>query len=80
MMGATITADRTVLDTENGALGTFGNQKTMGTWNAAFVDDSRNDDMPGGVTGTFHVGQESHPINMVGAFAASNQEADAPSN
>ena len=30
-----------------------------------------------GVTGTFHVGQEGHPINMVGAFAASNQEADA---
>ena len=61
MMGATITDDRTVLEevTENGALGTFGSQKTMGTWNAAFVDDSRNDDMPGSVTGTFHVGQAS---------------------
>ena len=80
MTGAVITSDGMVADTENGALGTFGNQKTMGTWNAALVDDSRIDTMPGGVTGTFHVGQESHPINMVGAFAASNQEADLPSN
>ena len=79
-MGATITGDGTVADTENGALGTFGDQKTMGTWNATLVDDSRNDNMPGGVTGTFHVGQESHPVNMVGAFAASNQEADQPRN
>ena len=83
MMGATM-ADTGVGDTENGALGTFGNQKIMGTWNATFQDGStggsRNDTMPGGVTGTFHVGQESHPINMVGAFAASNQEADLPDN
>ena len=64
----------------NGALGTFGTQKTMGTWSANFQDDSRNDDMPGGVTGTFHVGQTSHPINMIGSFAASNQETDQPKN
>ena len=75
--GATIT-DGAVADTENGALGTFGSQKTMGTWNAMFVGNGRNDEMPGGVTGTFHVGETSHPVNMVGAFAASNQEADQP--
>ena len=83
MMGAGMAATG-VVDTENGALGTFGNQKTMGTWNATFqdgsIDGSRNDTLPGAVTGTFHVGQEGHPINMVGAFAASNQEADQPDN
>ena len=75
-----ITAAGAVADTENGAMGTFGTQKTMGTWNANLVDDSRVDDMPGGVTGTFHVGETGHPINMIGAFAASNQEADQPAN
>ena len=80
MTGADITVDGEVGNTENGALGTFGTQKTMGTWNAMLVDNTRNDSMPGGVTGTFHVGQTSHPINMVGAFAASNQEADQPDN
>jgi hypothetical protein len=79
MTGALITVGA-VDDTENGALGTFGTQSTMGTWNAMFQDDSRIDTMPGGVTGTFHVGEQGHPINMVGAFAASNQEADLPSN
>ena len=77
MMGAAI-ANGEVDDTENGALGTFGNQKTMGTWNAMLVDNTRNDGMPGGVTGQFHIGEASHPINMVGAFAASNMEADQP--
>ena len=77
--GATITSGA-VEDTNNGALGTFGNQKTMGTWNATFVDNTRNDNMPGGVVGTFHVGEESHPVNMVGAFAASNSEKDQPKN
>ena len=79
MMGAPIASGGdTVANTDNGARGTFGTQVTWGTWNAAFVDDSRNDTMPGGVTGTFHVGQTAHPINMVGAFAASNQETDLP--
>ena len=77
--GATITGGA-VADTENGAQGTFGTQKTLGTWNAMFVGDDRNDNMPGGVTGTFHVGQTAHPINMVGGFAASNQETDLPDN
>ena len=85
MAGATITPDDTddtvavIAGIANSALGTFGNQKTMGTWNAALVG-SRNDAMPGGVTGTFHVGEQGHPINMVGAFATSNQEADLPDN
>ena len=79
-MGAAMTATGTVAALENGALGTFGTQKTLGTWEAEFVDNSRNDPMPGGVIGGFHIGQLGHPINMIGAFAASNQEADAPSN
>ena len=79
-MGAEIMLTGAVEDTENGAMGTFGTQKTMGTWNANLVDDSRVDGMPGGVTGTFHVGETGHPINMIGAFAASNQEADQPAN
>ena len=77
--GASI-ASGAVAATGNGALGTFGTQETMGTWSANFQDNSRNDDMPGGVTGAFHVGETGHPINMIGAFAASNQEADQPSN
>ena len=78
--GATITATGAVDDTANGALGTFGTQKTYGTWNAMFRGNDRNDNMPSGVTGTFHVGETSHPVNMVGAFAAANQEADQPKN
>ena len=78
--GATITSGA-VAAVPNGALGTFGTQKTMGTWSADFQDNSsRNDTMPGGVTGTFHVGETGHPINMIGAFGASNQEADLPAN
>ena len=69
-----------VVDQNNGALGTFGTQKTAGTWNAMFHDNDRRDGMPGGVGGTFHVGETGHPINMIGAFAASNQEADQPAN
>ena len=64
----------------NNAQGTFGDQKTLGTWNALFADGGRRDDMPGGVVGQFHIGEANHPINMVGAFAASNQEADLPAN
>ena len=75
--GAAI-ADGAVVDTENGARGTFGTQTTYGVWNAMFADDTREDDMPGGVTGAFHVGEASHPINMVGAFAAENQVKDQP--
>ena len=77
MMGAAMTVTG-VTDTNNGAMGTFGQQKTMGTWNAMFVDNTREDDLPGGVTGHFHIGENGHPINMVGAFAASNMEADQP--
>ena len=62
------------------ARGTFGTQTTPGTWTAQFVDDSRNDTMPGGVVGTFQIGETAHPINMIGAFAASNQETDMPDN
>ena len=79
MTGAAI-ASGAVADTENGALGTFGTQKTYGTWDALFVGNDRNDNMPSGVTGAFHIGEASHPINMVGAFAASNQEMDMPDN
>ena len=60
----------------DGAQGTFGNQKTSGAWQAMFVGNSRKDKMPGGVTGEFHIGQASHPVNMTGSFAAANQEAD----
>ena len=77
MTGAVMTATG-VEDIPSGAMGTFGNQKTLGTWDAMFVDNTRNDGMPGGVTGQFHIGEASHPINMVGAFAASNMEADQP--
>ena len=75
--GASIAANT---DVENvvGARATFGDQKTMGVWNAEFVGNSRNDNMPEGVVGTFAIGESSHPVNMVGAFAASNQEADQP--
>ena len=78
-MGATILSGA-VANTNNGALGTFGTQETAGTWNAMFHDNSRTDEMPGAVGGTFHVGQIGHPINMIGAFSASNQEADGPAN
>ncbi len=77
--GATI-ASGAVAPVANNAMGTFGNQKTWGTWNAAFVDNSRNDSMPGGVTGQFHIGQDNHPVNLVGAFAAANTVADQPEN
>ena len=77
-VGGTIAAAGTVEAAADSAMGTFGNQKTMGTWNAMLVDNTRNDGMPGGVTGQFHIGEASHPINMVGAFAASNMEADQP--
>ena len=60
------------------ASGTFGTQKTNGTWTAMFDDASRKDSMPGAVGGTFRVGESGHPINMIGAFSASNQEADMP--
>ena len=77
--GATI-VNAAVAPVANNAMGTFGNQKTWGTWNAAFVDNSRNDSMPGGVTGQFHIGQDNHPVNLVGAFAAANTVADQPEN
>ena len=77
--GASIATNSVAIDdTADGALGTFGTQKTLGTWGAMFVGNSRNDEMPGGVVGQFHIGVASHPVNMVGAFAASNQEADEP--
>ena len=75
-MGAGISDGGAVVDQE--ALGTFGTQKTAGTWAAMFHADSRRDSMPGAVGGTFHVGEDGHPINMIGAFSASNQEADLP--
>ena len=77
-VGGTIATAGTVEAAADSAMGTFGNQKTLGTWNAMLVDNTRNDGMPGGVTGQFHIGEASHPINMVGAFAASNMEADQP--
>ena len=77
--GAAISATR-ITSEANNAMGTFGNQKTMGTWNASFEGAGRNDGMPGGVIGQFHIGEASHPINMVGAFAASNMEMDQPKN
>ena len=62
---------------ENGAAtGTFGRHETDGTWRALFVGDGRKDPMPEGVVGEFHIGALGDPINMVGAFAATNQEAD----
>ena len=61
-----------------GAMGTFGNLKTMGSWNAMLVDNTRRDGMPGGVTGHFHIGAAGDPVNMVGAFATSNTVADQP--
>ena len=76
-VGAAITATPFTA-AQYSARGTFGSQKTFGTWTAGFVDDSRKDTMPGGVVGTFQIGETAHPINMVGAFAASNQEADLP--
>ena len=77
--GATIGADGTD-GTEghqaNGALGTFGNFKVPGAWRARFVGNERNDPMPSGVVGEFHIGATGQPINMVGAFAAENQVPD----
>ena len=62
------------------AKGKFGTQETTGKWVANYYDNTRRDDMPGAVGGTFSIGQASHPINMVGAFAASNMEMDQPKN
>ena len=76
--GASIQSDGTISAAERGALGTFGTQKTSGTWQASFYDDSRRDTMPGAIGGTFHIGQTSHPINMIGAFAATNSVKDQP--
>ena len=76
--GATIGQGAPVAAAAYSARGTFGSQTTFGTWTAEFVDDSRKDTMPGGVVGTFRIGDTGHPVNMVGAFAASNQEADLP--
>ncbi len=59
-----------------GAQGTFGNLKIPGAWQARFVGNERNDDLPSGVIGEFHIGQANAAINMVGAFAAENQVAD----
>ena len=73
-------------DVSNGAVadgnakGKFGTQETTGKWAANYYDNTRRDDMPGAVGGTFSIGQASHPINMVGAFAASNMEMDQPKN
>ena len=78
--GATIASGAGLTAAAYSARGTFGTQTTPGTWTAQFVDDSRNDAMPGGVVGTFQIGELAHPINMIGAFAASNQEADMPDN
>ena len=77
--GAAISATG-ITSEANNAMGTFGNQKTLGTWNASFEGAGRNDGMPGGVIGQFHIGETSHPINMVGAFATSNMEMDQPKN
>ena len=60
----------------NSATGTFGRHETDGSWQARFVGDGRTDPMPEGVVGEFHIGALGDPINMVGAFAASNMEAD----
>ena len=65
---------------DGNATGKFGTQETTGKWVANYYDNTRRDDMPGTVGGTFSIGQASHPINMVGAFAASNMEADQPKN
>ena len=78
--GATIAEGDGLTAAAYSARGTFGSQKTPGTWTAQFVDDSRRDAMPGGVVGTFRIGETAHPINMIGAFAATNQEADLPQN
>ncbi len=59
-----------------GAQGTFGNLKVPGAWRASFVGAERNDDLPAGVIGEFHIGQPNASINMVGAFAAENQVPD----
>ena len=78
--GAPITGGTATTIAAYSARGTFGSQKSPGTWTAQFVDDGRNDAMPGGVVGTFQIGETAHPINMIGAFAASNQETDMPQN
>ena len=65
---------------DGNAEGKFGTQETTGKWAANYYDNTRRDNMPGAVGGTFSIGQTSHPINMVGAFAASNMEADQPKN
>ena len=72
-----IGSDFTVTAADNSAEGSFGGLTTVsGTWQARFVGDERMDVMPAGVVGEFHIGEQGDPINMVGAFAASNQEAD----
>ena len=73
--GAAIT-DSGAAHQVDGAQGTFGNLKIPGAWQARFVGAERNDDLPGGVIGEFHIGQQNAPINMVGAFAAENQVTD----
>ena len=78
--GLTITGGTATTAAAYSARGTFGTQKTPGTWTAQFVDDSRRDTMPGGVVGTFQIGETAHPVNMIGAFAATNQETDLPQN
>ncbi len=63
-----------------GAEGTFGTRKVTGDWGAGFLDGSRNDDMPGALTAHFRVEDGGNLVNMIGALAAINQEADQPDN
>ncbi len=65
---------------EFNARGTFGSQQTFGYWGSMLLDASRNDDLPGAVGGSFHIGEPGHPIRMMGAFAATNQVPDLPDN
>ena len=71
-----IGTDFEVTAAADSATGTFGRHETGGTWQARFVGDGRTDPMPEGVVGEFHIGALGDPINMVGAFAASNMEED----
>ena len=65
--------------TANGARATIGDAMVYGTWQARFVDGSRNDDMPGAVVGEFAVGNTAtDTFHMLGAFGAANQVADLP--